>query len=515
MKTKRILTALLIFATLLLTFTSLSGCSGGNDATEVYHSIDELNGKRVGVLTGSIFDKLVHERLPDATVSYMNAIADASVALNADKIDFYVADEQLARCLCAQNPNQTILGTLAEDPSAFIFKKDDEKGALLCRQMNEYIARTREDGSLDALIDLWIGPDSEKQTVDYDGLSAENGVLTYAISTNIGQPYVFVKDGKYVGYEVAVVAAFCREYGYGLKFFDTDFSGLISAVAVGKADIGSSGISVTEERKESVLFSDTVYYGGVTVVVRNGLPAGDDTGFFASIGESFEKTFIRESRWKLFLSGIGTTMLITLLSAVLGSVIGFLLFLVYRKKYKIFVSVFDIISHFLEKLPVVVIVMILFYVVFGSSNVSGTVVSVIGFTILFSFTVLHLMKTSVDAVDFGQTEAALALGYTDNRAFLRVVFPQAIKHFMPGYKSALVTLIKDTAIVGYIAVMDLTQVSDLVRSRTFEPFFPLIATALIYFLLAYVLIVIVKQAEINFDPRRRKAEKILKGVHTK
>ena len=86
---------------------------------------------------------------------------------------------------------------------------------------------------------------------------------------------------------------------------------------------------------------------------------------------------------------------------------------------------------------------------------------------------------------------------------------------MPGFKSSLVSLVKDTSIVGYIAVQDLTKVSDIVRSRTYEAFFPLIATAVIYFIIAFILIRIINRIEICTDPRTRKTDKILKGVVTK
>ena len=90
-----------------------------------------------------------------------------------------------------------------------------------------------------------------------------------------------------------------------------------------------------------------------------------------------------------------------------------------------------------------------------------------------------MLKVGVGAIDKGQTEAAYALGYTDRRAFFRVVFPQALPHFMPSYKRSITELIKATAIVGYVAVQDLTKMGDLIRSRTYEAFFPLIVTAVL------------------------------------
>ena len=144
--------------------------------------------------------------------------------------------------------------------------------------------------------------------------------------------------------------------------------------------------------------------------------------------------------------------------------------------------------------------------------ISGTVVSVIGFTLVFGSAVYAMVKGGVATVDKGQTEAAYSLGYTDRRAFFRVVLPQALPHIMPSYKGQITALIKATAIVGYVAVQDLTKMGDIVRSRTYEAFFPLIAVAVIYFVLAAILTWIVNALEVRIDPRKRNS--LLKGVKT-
>ena len=163
-------------------------------------------------------------------------------------------------------------------------------------------------------------------------------------------------------------------------------------------------------------------------------------------------------------------------------------------------------------MPAVVLLMILYYIVFSKVEISGTAVSVVGFTLIFAAAVFGMIKAGVGAIDRGQMEAAYALGYPDRRAFYRVILPQALPHFMPAYKSAITEIIKATAIVGYVAVMDLTKIGDLVRSRTYDAFFPLIAVAAFYFILAAILIWIVNRIEIRIDPMRRKPEDILKGV---
>ncbi len=147
--------------------------------------------------------------------------------------------------------------------------------------------------------------------------------------------------------------------------------------------------------------------------------------------------------------------------------------------------------------------------------ISGKSVSVIGFTLVFGASVFSMIKAGVGAIDRGQLEAAYALGYTNLKAFFRVILPQALPHFMPAYKAEITAIIKATAVVGYIAVNDLTKMGDIILSNTYEAFFPLIATAVIYFLLTWVFSLLLGLIKMRFEPKRRGKENILKGVKTK
>ena len=165
-----------------------------------------------------------------------------------------------------------------------------------------------------------------------------------------------------------------------------------------------------------------------------------------------------------------------------------------------------------QGMPVVVFLMILYYVIFGAVSIPGTWVSVIGFTLIFGAAVIMMLKTGVGAVGGGQMQAAAALGYTERRAFFRVVLPQTVPHILPTYIGQVTALIKATAVVGYIAVQDLTKMGDIIRSRTYEAFFPLISVAVIYFVLAGILNALVGRFGRLLDVRRRRNGMLLKGV---
>ena len=160
----------------------------------------------------------------------------------------------------------------------------------------------------------------------------------------------------------------------------------------------------------------------------------------------------------------------------------------------------------------VVLLMVLYYIVFGSVAISGIAVAVIGFTLTFGSAVFGLLKMGVGTIDKGQYEASYSLGYSSRHTFFRIILPQAIPHILPAYKGEIVGLIKATAIVGYIAVQDLTKMGDIVRSRTYEAFFPLIAVTIIYFLLEGLLALIIKRLLFSTNPKERRPETILKGI---
>ncbi len=393
---------------------------------------------------------------------------------------------------------------------AFIFRKDGAGKALRDR-FDAFLEKARADGTVDGLQKKWFDTAdlAEVEATDYRALSGVNGTVRLATIQN--PPFSFILDDRITGYDIDLMTLFCEEAGYALELTDMNPDALIPAVQSGRFDAGCGGISITREREENLHFSEPSYIGGTVLAVRK-TSASESAGFFRSIADSFEKTFIRENRWKLFLQGIGTTLLITVLSILFGTALGFLAFLGCRHGNRAANAAARFCVWLIHGMPVVVLLMILYYVVFGTLPVSGTVVSVIGFTLIFAAAVFSMLKAGVGAVDRGQTEAAYALGYTDRRTFFRVILPQAMPHFMPAYKAEITSLIKAMAVVGYVAVQALTKMGDIVRSRTFDAFFPLIVVAVIYFILAALLTWAVNRIEIRIDPRKRPPEKVLKGV---
>jgi polar amino acid transport system substrate-binding protein len=206
------------------------------------------------------------------------------------------------------------------------------------------------------------------------------------------------------------------------------------------------------------------------------------------------------------------TCLITLLSAAFGTLLAFAVCMFRRTGSVLANAISNIYVKLLQGTPIVVLLMILYYVIFTHSGLSAMWVAVIGFSLNFGAYTSEIMRSGIESVDKGQREAALALGYTENQAFFRFIFPQAAVRFIPVYRGEVISLLKSTSIVGYIAIQDLTKMSDIIRSRTYEAFFPLIVTAVIYFILAWIISVLLKLVLGRIKPHKNKK---LKGVQTK
>ena len=473
-----------------------------------YQSTEELSepGTRLGILTGSVFDALTQEAFPEAELAYYNNIPDMAYSVTLGQLDAFMVDEPVARYMELEYPAVThIPDLLSQTDYAIAFPKTAEGGHLR-DQLNAFMAELEADGTLAQIDDIWFGSDDSRKVIDLSGLTGENGVLQLATNTE-NPPFSYLYEGQIVGYEIDIVVRFCRAYGYGLELHNMDFSALIPGLGE-RYDLAASCIAVTAERSESVYFSDPVYSGGTVMMVRG---AEEETGFWASLAESFEKTFIRESRWKLIVQGVGTTVLISLLATILGSILGFGLCLLKLSGNPVAKGFAQVYIRVLQGTPMVVLLMILFYLVFAGSGLDGVWVAVIGFGLNLAAYVCEMIRTGIQSVDRGQTEAALALGYTRTRAFLQIVMPQAARQFLPVFKGEFISLIKMTSVVGYIAVQDLTKMSDIIRSRTYEAFFPLISTAVIYFIIAWLLTSLLKPIERRVQPNRK--NRSIKGVN--
>lgn len=482
----------------------LASCGPKSEGITSFEQLNQPDIK-IGVATDTNESNLVMENFPNAEIVYTKDLMSSFTSVAQGKIDAYVGN-RLNMEIAIHNGlkgvrllEETIepgnLCAVAISPRTEIPNLKD--------RINEFLKEIQDDGTLDDMNERWI---VKHDMAMPDIPEAEDPKIHLRVgTTGLSEPFTCYVDGQLAGYDVELAKRFASWLGASIEFKVYDYEGIIPSALGGDVDCIFANLYVTSERQEAIEFSDPTFVVDVGVMVRDESSASP-AGFLSALAESFDKTFIREDRWMLFAEGIGTTLLITLLSILFGTLIGFAVYMICRRGNRAANAITRFCIWLIEGMPVVVLLMVLYYVVFSETNLSGVAVSVIAFTLIFSAAVFSMLKAGVKAVGPGQMEAAYSLGYSDTKAFFRIVLPQALRHVMPAYKSQIKSLIKATAVVGYVAVQDLTKMGDIVRSRTYEAFFPLIAIAVIYFILAALLIWLVDKIGVRAIPGLRSSK---------
>ena len=210
---------------------------------------------------------------------------------------------------------------------------------------------------------------------------------------------------------------------------------------------------------------------------------------------TFIKCFIREDRYMLLLDGIGITIKISLLAVVIGIAIGLVIAFCNLSKSKIFNCIGKVYTDVIRGTPSVTQLMIIYFVVFATVDWEKWIFAAIAFGINSGAYVSEIIRAGILSIDKGQTEAGRSLGLNGAQTMQYVVIPQAVKNIFPALCNEFIVLIKETAIVGYIGLVDIQKAGDLIKSATFEAFMPLIATAIIYFVLIKILTVALARVE--------------------
>ncbi len=516
---KRKIIIISLYALIILCL--LAGChnstvkthQSGESKNSMITSVSQLNDPayRIGVGAGDACEKVARENLPNAQFVYIDGVS-LYEALKTGKVDALAIDYATMEIAMKNGVTGVRLldETIGDDIPIAVGISPKAKIPDLTDKINQFIDEIRNDGTLDDMYKRWV-VDKNETMPDIPGPQSPSYHLIVG-TTGLVCPYTYYKGTELNGYDIELAKRFAAWIDADLEFKVYDYGAIVIAVNSGDVDCAMANLNVTPERSEKMIFSKPLYVNRTGIMVRDTETKTENKSFIDSICESFQKTFIRESRWKLFILGLGTTLLITVLSIVFGTMLGFGTYLLCRNGNPVANTITKFAIWLVQGMPVVVLLMILYYIIFRNVEISGTLVAIIGFTLVFGASVYSQLCVGVGAVDKGQMEGALALGYGNAMAFFHIILPQAIPHILPVYRGEIVALIKATAIVGYIAVEDLTRMGDLVRSRTYEAFFPLIAVAVVYFILADILTFAVKKITFGFDRKDRTNSGLLKGV---
>lgn len=210
-----------------------------------------------------------------------------------------------------------------------------------------------------------------------------------------------------------------------------------------------------------------------------------------SLKEQFYINFIEENRWHYLVDGLKVTLQVTFLAVIIGIVLGLLVAIIrstYMKtgKLKVLNFLCNIYLTVIRGTPVLVQLLIIYFVIFGSVNIDKVIVAVLAFGLNSGAYVAEIFRSGIMSIDNGQLEAGRSLGFSYVQTMYHIIMPQAFKNVLPALCNEFIVLLKETSVVGYIALQDLTKAGDIIRSRTYSAFMPLIAVAIIYLVMVIV-----------------------------
>ena len=482
---KRSLAVILLTALMLLTLTACGQKNADQAPDKVISGVDDLEGAKIGVQIGTVGDTYASDYEGDdagTEVARYNKGADAVQALKQNKIDCVIIDEQPALAFVDKNPELKILDEefTNEDYAICVAKGNDE----LLDKINGALDELKQDGTLESIINNYIGVDAGKTPyVSSDDVIRDNGTLTMATNAAF-PPYEYYENGTIVGIDADMAQAIADKLGMNLVISDMEFDSIIAAVQSGKADFGAAGLTVTEDRLKNINFSESYTTAKQVIIVNTGEGANQQ-----SLVEKFKQVFIEKDRWQYIPKGLRNTLIITFFAGVIGIILGFLFAIIRvandrndEKKLGIRVlnAIVKVYLTIFRGTPMMVQLLIMYYVIFASVKANPIMTAVLAFGLNSGAYVAEAIRAGIMSVEIGQFEAGRSLGFTYGQTMIHIILPQAVKNALPAMCNEFIALLKESSIVGYIGLIDLTKAGDIIRSNTYEAFMPLIAVALVY-----------------------------------
>lgn len=467
---------------IILLALCMVGCATKQQKKKLLSEAD-LPGVRLGVLSGSVYDIKFTSRT-DMTVMQYNTESDALLALSQGNLDVVVSDD-CAIPLDVQKHLGLKVAFYSDDSSPCgIGLRKDSQG--LRDSLSYFIDSLIATGEMQKISDRWILSENASETKIPD-LGPEPTGKPILVGAGVElQPISFRVGNEWQGFEPELVKRFGRYANRPVVIDYYPFASLITALQTGKIDLITGYIFITEERQKMIDFA-TSHFSARTVYFVKDDDASDGTGIVGKFKEMVYNNLVVEERWRFITDGLWETVKISLLSILLGSLVGAFICWMRMSRRKWIAKTAAAYITLMRGIPMLVFLMIMFYVVFAHAGMSASMVAVVAFSLNFAAYVSEMFRTAILAVSKGQTEAGLALGLNKWQTFIHIVAPQAIRNVMPVYKGEAISLVKNTSIVGYIAIQDLTRASDIIRTRTFDALFPLLIVTVIYFILAWLL----------------------------
>ena len=406
-----------LVALALGTVMAVSMTAGVSAAT--VESKDDLKNATIGVQLGTTGDIEASEYEADgATVKRYSKGSEAIQALMAGQIDCVIIDSQPAQKFVESADGLKILDEpFVEEEYAICLKKGNDE---LLDKINGALKELKEDGTVDDIMNNYIGDNiGETPYESPEDVDRSNGTLVMATNAEF-EPYEYRDGDEIVGIDADIAQAICDKLGYELEIDDMEFDAILAAVQSGKADFGAAGMTVTEDRLESVDFTDTYANASQVIIVRNNDAAHQGTSF----SDKFKTDFIKDGRYQYLLTGLKNTLIIALCAAIMGIVIGFLIAVV-RSNHdktggmKVLNFICNIYLTVIRGTPTMVQLLIIYYVIFSSVQVNKIIVAILAFGINSGAYVAEIFRSGIMSIDNGQFEAARSLGLSYRKTMPR------------------------------------------------------------------------------------------------
>lgn len=447
-----------------------SACSE-RQKVENYNSPDVKLGVEPGVRMEDMLDRY----FPLAKKVYVVSLPDTIENLVSNRIDAAVVGDVFVKCAKAKGENRIRIEgqQFGEATKVVVGIPRNSKFPKGKETVDAFLRQLEADGTLADMKKRWVDDGNyQMPTIELPKKPKE---YIRVATTGLLEPFTFIVEGKPSGLDIELAYRFAQYLGVGIEFSIYDWSGIYSAAESGRDDFL---FSTVYDSRESMSLAVSIPYYEINNVI---LVKEDYT--HVSFLDRLKNNFITEGRWKNIAKGFVATITITVLATIIGSVGGFILCLLKLWGPKFVAVTIDAIEKVITGLPVLIILLYLFYVFL--TNTSGLVVAILTFSITFSVSASGIFLNAIRAIDKSQWESAYSLGFTKQQTFWGIIMPQAARFILPPFCQAIVAMMLLTAFCGYVSIVDLTYGAQIIRARTYDSFIPLTTIALIYLILSW------------------------------
>ncbi len=506
--------------TLAATSKEISVSEGDSKLSEL-KKVSDFNDESVtiGVVDGYIFADSVSANLPDAEIKHFDSRENAYKALLTGSIDGLADDEPIIRARMRSMTEISLIdGYVEPSDYAFVFPKNDE-GEKRAEEFSDYVSKIKEDGSLKKLDKKWFGNATDNKTSeDYSLLPNKNGKISVAFD-NSNIPFAYLSAGKPVGYDIDLLIGFCKEEGYALELEQTEFSKMLEKVSEGKYDVGCGAITITDERKETLNFSEADYSGGISICVSErskalraeGKSAGDadkEGGLGDDIKDKEDEnstlgddlvvpqveesgglrdvTYDSRGAFKAVLIGLLEVLIIIVISTILGTIFGIIAFALSRRANFLIRGITKLLVALVDITPAAMIVLIVYYLYYSDFIHGGIIASCYGFTMVFSEKVYRIISVSSKRADGGNLDRDYRVENITRKQFIEKLSDEEGRRMIRAYAEKIIVNIKYIAAVAFAASPELIRIVLSIRYGTLSS-----ATPLVFMLIVYMIFIAV------------------------